>query len=715
MGARLNGVLLSALFLLVVSYLNPTYGQGMAGIGQGPASDQGNANPSGTDAGNLDKLLDMADKDVSQLSNVNVSGHTGSASLDQPVSTVERQESTVGKTPAAVFVITNEMIRRSGATTLPDLFRMVPGMDVANINSNTWAVSSRGFNGLYAGKMLVQIDGRTVYNPLYAGVEWDAQNVLLEDVDRIEVVRGPGATIWGSNAVNGIINILTKRAKDTQGGFFQAGGGTHEKDFTSTRAGGRIGENLYYRVYGKWFEYGPGDLPDGIGADDWRQARGGFRMDYDADKADKMTFQGDCYNGYNDGTSITPASTPPFLQIVNFNNRAAGNNLLYRWTHTTDEERDWTFQAYYDRVLEDIFPQIMSMNYDLADFDFQNRFPLNERNKIIWGFEYRYWQMSVQSDPFVISFTPPDRYDKVFSYFLQDQITLVEDRLFVIGGSKFEYNDYTNFEYQPTVRLLWTPSERHSIWAAVSRAVQTPTYSIESIQNRMLPTQLPPSPAPPLLYPVFPVIFGTQGLKSVELLAWELGIRVQSTERFSWDLALFFNQYDQLFGTTVGMPYPSPPGYILPMNLCNGVWGETYGAELALNYKVNEQWRLQCAYTYLRMFLHEDPGVIDVIKEGDNPVNQLYVQSSWDLGHNWECDLIGRYVDALLASPEPIPNYIVMDARLAWHARKNLEFSVVGRNLLMGPHYEAPVESVTGLVTRTEVTREVYGQVTWRF
>ena len=256
------------------------YGQTLEGVAEGSAGSSVQKSESGegsVDAGSFDKLLDLADKDVGQLSQVNVAGHTGSPSLDMPVSTVARQESTVGKSPAAVFVITNEMIRRSGAQNIPDALRMVPGVQVAQISSDEWAVSSRGFNSQFSNKLLVQIDGRTVYDLFFGGVIWDVQDLILEDVERIEVIRGPGATIWGANAVNGVINIITKKAQDTQGVLFQGGAGNHERGYTNARVGGRVGEDLYYRVYGRWFDRGPSFLPDGGAADDvWHQGRSGF-------------------------------------------------------------------------------------------------------------------------------------------------------------------------------------------------------------------------------------------------------------------------------------------------------------------------------------------------------------------------------------------------------------------------------------------------------
>ncbi len=498
MGVRLHSVPLCSVFLLVVVFLIPTYGQGTAGGEQGPASAQDSVSSAGVDAGSLDKLLDMAEKDVGQLSNVNVSGHTGSPSLDQPVSTAERQESTVGKTPAAVFVITNEMIRRSGVQTIPDALRMVPGIQVGQISSDEWAVSARGFNSQYSNLLLVQIDGRTVYDLFFGGVIWDVQDLILEDVDRIEVIRGPGATIWGSNAVNGVINIITKKAQDTQGILAQGGAGSHELGYTNARVGGQINQDLYYRFYGRWFDRGPEFLPDGgTGPDAWHQGRGGFRMDYDASRRDAMMLEGDYYDGKS--VSVLPNQIPTFPFSVPSNDiHVTGENILYRWKHTVDEDSDWTFQTYYYRTERHYLDPAYRLDTNLVDFDYQNRFPLGQRHEVIWGCGYRFWDDSfTNTDPssaFFVTVNPPGRFDDYYSYFVQDQITLEEDRWFLIGGSKFEHDPYTNFEYQPTVRLLWTPTKRHSIWAAISRAVHIPTEQTADAQTTLPPVGLTPFP-----------------------------------------------------------------------------------------------------------------------------------------------------------------------------------------------------------------------------
>jgi iron complex outermembrane receptor protein len=725
-------------FLLFVSCLAaPVQGQNSPSPNQDSSTAKNEGNQSNADAGNLDKLLDLAEKDVGQLSQVNVAGHTGSAALDMPVSTVERQESTVGRTPAAVFVVTNEMIRRSGAQTIPDVLRMVPGIQVAQISSDEWAVSARGFNYLYTHELLVQIDGRTVYDLFNGGVHWDVQDLILEDVERIEVVRGPGATIWGSNAVNGVINIITKKAQDTQGTLLQGGAGNHELGYTNARTGGCVGQDLYYRVYGRWFDRGPSDLSssgpgpgpgpgpmpggppsptsDSVGPDSWHQGRGGFRMDYNASRSDAMTLQGDYYNGKSVTMMESPIPTPPY-QTTSNDIHVTGENVIYRWKHTIDEDRDWTFQCYYDRTERHYIDPAYAINRDLGDLDFQQRFPLGERHDFIWGCGYRLTQDSIQNNPFSFVVEPASRFDYYFSYFLQDQITLVEDRWYFTAGSKFEHNDYTNFEYQPTARVLWTPTKRHSIWGAISRAVHVPTRQTDDAFIRQPPI---PSHGPGPGNIEFPAAIGNSYMLSEDLLAYELGVRVQATERFSWDLALFYNQYDKVDSYYHGTPYVDPWGYtVTPMYNNNGVSGETYGAELAMNYTVNDRWRLQCAYTYTRLFMHADPDSITYLSFNATPINQVYFQSSWDLGSHWQFDWIERYVDSLPndigGTFYSIHNYLVADARLAWNSGKKLEISVAGRNLGNGYYSEFSMGPLTSSKT-IKVGPEVYGQVTWRF
>jgi iron complex outermembrane receptor protein len=593
---------------------------------------------------------------------------------------------------------------------------MVPGVNVARIDSNKWAVSIRGSSGRFANKLLVQIDGRTVYTPLFGGVFWDVQDVVFEDVERIEVVRGPGATVWGANAVNGIINIITKRTADTQGIYAQAGGGTEELGFAAARYGSRVGSNLNYRLYGKWFERDQGYLPAGDANDQWHVARGGFRADWTPDSCDTVTVQGDYYGGESDQRNLYPSGALPFYQVINDQQPVRGGNVLFRWRRELAEDSDWSLQMYYDRTEREWFTAGLAEDRDTLDIDFQHRFPLGCRHSMIWGFGYRNTKDRIHNTDLVvgnqpiIAFSPGQRALDLFSYFLQDEITLSDDLLYFTVGSKFEHNDFTGFEFQPTARLLWTPTRRHSIWASVSRAVRIPTRAEDDI--RIL---LPPVGAVPPGIPVFPEVVGNRGIVAEEVMAYEAGIRVQPTDKLFWDLAVFFNDYDNVRSVDVAaFPIPSPGGFfVIPGEFGNSHRFQSYGFEVASTYNVNACWRLYGAYSFLVQ--------TDTIG-GDmaSPRNQIYLQSSWDLTPDVHCDVMWRYVDSLEGFQfndtllPGVSSYNAMDVRLAWDVRPGLELAVVGRNLLDLAHPEAAPDFFLGNAG-TEVQSEVYGTVTWRY
>ncbi|MBN2216056.1 MAG: TonB-dependent receptor [Pirellulales bacterium] len=662
--------------------------------------------------------LDMLDMDLKQLSQV----ATKSPSLDMEVSTVARTQSTVGRSPAAVFVITNEMIRRSGVRTLPDALRLAPGVDVAQIDASQWAVTIRGFNNRFANKLLVQIDGRSVYSPWFGGVFWDTQNVVLEDVERIEVIRGPGGTIWGANAVNGVINIITKSSKETQGGFYEGGGGTEQRGFNTLRYGGQLGNDLNYRVYGMWFERDESCMPYRDAQDGARMAQTGFRTDWKASRCDTMTLQGDYYDGYNRGESLVPGSYPtpptPFVDPFIEYDHSKGANVLYRWTRKLGDESDWSFQMYYDHARRKEILSPLRARSDILDLDFQYRFPLGSRHDVICGCAYRNTDMEILGIPFQYEFIPPYRNDSLYSYFVQDQITLREDLLFLIAGSKFEHNNYTGFEYQPSIRLLWTPDDQHSLWASVSRAVRVPSFIDANIQYISVPPEIVPFFPPYDIAPIFPVFVGNANYGSEDVLAYEAGIRVQPTDAFYWDLAVFYNRYEKLqtlqltgldWGATPG-GWPAGFAYLDSTNLAVG---ETYGFELAASYLINEQWTLRGSYSFLRMLAY--PLVPDaelVAAPGSNPRNQFNLWLSGDLSPQWHVDFIGRYVDVLPALGAP--RYFVGDVRLAWRPQEHFEMFVVGRNLFDRTHSEFGTGDAVGTFAQ-EVPREVYGGLTWKF
>jgi iron complex outermembrane receptor protein len=658
----------------------------------GDAAADPEAEPSADD---LDSLLEAADKDIGQLGRVNVSSPQAPA-LAETVTSVSRQPSTVGKSPTAVFVITQEMIARSGANNIPDLLRLVPGIQVARLDANKWAITARGFNNLYAKNLLVQIDGRAVYTQFFSGVIWSMQDVVLQDVERIEVIRGPGATVWGANAVNGVINIITKRAADTQGALAYGGTGTEERGFSAFRYGSQAGENVHWRIYGKQFERDGGYF-FGDDFDDWRQARGGFRADWTPTPDDVVTAQGDLFEGDVGERSTLAVAGFPFIATASFDSRDFGQNAILRWSHTLDDASDWRVQAYYDRFGR-TNPHF-ELEQETTDVDAQIRFPIGWRHNVICGLGYRYIDDHL-SGSFSLSLDPPARNTNLFSAFVQDQITLAEDFWYFIAGTKWEHNDFSGPEYQPSVRLLCTPNEREAVWAAVSRAVRTPNRTDDDLVLNQFVGLGPPT---------YVRLLGNRAIEAEDLLAFELGYRAQPNEFFSWDLATFYNDYTDLSAVVAaGLPFfdPTLGALVVPQTLDNVLDADTYGAELASTLQASPRWRLSGAYTLLYLDVHEGP---TNTSQRSSPHNQANIRSSWNLRRDLDFDLIGRYVDNLPAVG--VSSYMTIDLRLAWRPRRNFEWSIVGRNLLDDRHAEFR-DLLSGIVD-TEVQSEVFTALTW--
>ena len=643
----------------------------------------------------------------------------GEFSLDElvnlKVTSVSKKPEKLSHAPAAIAVITGEDIRRSGVTTIAEALRLAPGLEVARVDSLTWAISSRGFNDLFANKLLVLMDGRSVYTPLFSGVYWDVQDTLLEDLDRIEVIRGPGAALWGANAVNGVINITTKSAKETQGGLVTGGGGTEERGFGSVRYGGQINDQAWYRVYAKYFNRDDTATPSGGDAgDDWDGLRGGFRVDWEHSPPNLLTLQGDIYAGTEHQSYVLSTLTPPtYSSLQPQTIRVAGGNLVGRWTHTFHEDADLRFQVYYDRTHRDL--EIFSEERDTVDFDLQIHHSLGERQDLVWGLGYRHTDSYDFKSNFNLAFVPEDRKTDDYSAFVQDEISLVRDRLRLTLGSKFEHNNYTGFEIQPSGRLLWTPHPKHSAWASISRAVRTPSRA--DIDLRLVTTVIPPG-VPPLLLPAPGVVslVGNPAKRSEILLAYEAGYRVQLHERVTMDTAVFYNDYDRL--TTfepAGQDLSTLPTSIgLPQVFANRSEGETYGGEVAANVQVTDWWRLRASYSYLQVQLHRKRSSQDGTAEdgeGDDPHHQISLRSEMDLPWYLQLDCLGRYVDSL--PNRGIPSYAEVDVRLGWRPTRHFEISVVGQNLLDNQHPEFR-QLILG-PPQAELERGVYGKVTFRF
>jgi iron complex outermembrane recepter protein len=590
---------------------------------------------------------------------------------------------------------------------------MVPGLNVARIDANKWAISARGLNARFSNKLLVLVDGRTVYDPLFSGVYWDVQDMLLADVDRIEVIRGPAGTLWGANAVNGVISIITKSAKDTQGGLVSAGGGSEERVFGDLRYGGKLGDNAYYRVYAKYFNRASFVDASGHDAhDQWDVARGGFRFDWDLSNNDGLTLHGDYYNGNFGDTVVIPSLSPPFAQTVVGDFPIAGGNLLGRWTHALSTTSEMALQLYYDRTerQDAVHREIR----DTFDLEFQHRFAIRRRQEVVWGLGYRFTTDDIRGSSFV-SFDPASRGLHVFSAFLQDDVTLVDERLRLTLGSKFEHNGYTGFEFQPNARLLWTPHRQHTIWAAASRAVRIPSRFEHDAS-----VVVAALPGPSALCPVSlceTVAFGNREFKSETLLAYEVGYRLQPVPQLSLDIATFYNVYDNLRTSEPGIPFSqnslSPSPLVLPLRPENRMNGEIYGAEVAVNWAVTDRWKLSLGYSWLQVQLHLKPSsrASDAESaEGSSPQNQFHLRSYLDLPYRLKFDAALYYVDHL-ANPS-VPSYLRLDARIGWHPTDAVEISLGLQNLLDNRHQEF---GPSLLVNSTEIERSVYGKITWRF
>lgn len=623
------------------------------------------------------------------------------------VTIVSGAPQTVSKTPAAVSVVTQDDIKRSGAMNIPEALRLVPGLDVAQIDASQWAVSSRGFNDQFANKLLVLQDGRSIYTPLFGGVFWDVQGTMMEDIDHIEVVRGPGATLWGANAVDGVINILTKNSIDTQGWLVSGGGGNVEQGFGGVRYGGKIGDDAYYRVYGTYNAHDSTDLSTGGDADNsWQLGRIGFRADWNKSSDDLVTFQGDGYLGAIREVFAVydPTTFPVLTAVVPDQMDVGGLNALARWTHTISDTANFKLQTYYDFTTRDS-SRVFSERQHTFDLSFQNEFAIGDRNKAIWGLGYRLTSDQEESNPGIM-FDPRYRRLNLFSGFAQDEIAIIKDYLSLTLGTKIEHNDFTGFEVEPGARLLWTPTEKQTFWASISRAVRTPTRADEDVTANVSPAT------------GFTVTTeDNKGYQSENLLAYEIGYRTVPWKNLSLDLAAFYNDYSRLGGLDVVSFNPFPPTQTLQQ--VNNMAGDTYGFEGSATWHVTSRWRLIPSYTLLKMELHATsaavaPGDVAGVT-GQSPQQQFSIRSSLDLPRGVTIDTALRYVDRLQFPMQgtSIPAYFELDARLAWQINKHWEAAIVGQNLLHPNHKEFVPTEIQ--IQQTEIPRSIYAKISYTF
>jgi iron complex outermembrane receptor protein len=621
------------------------------------------------------------------------------------VTSVSKKEQKLSKAGAAIFVITQEDIRRSGARNIPDLLRLAPGVDVAQVDANRWAISIRGLNDQHANKVLVLIDGRTVYSPSFSGVFWDMVDVPLETIDRIEVIRGPGGTVWGANAVNGVINIITKSAAVSQGGLISTGTGSEDRAEGFAQYGGQVGQEGSYRIFGRYFDTNNAAFPNGVGAaDGWMAGHAGFRSDWNLSPRDTLTVQGDFLKTEETQTITTLFSNElPVTKTFNDPVTVTATNILGRWNRTLANGSQMSLQVYadYSRRLD----QGLVDSERTLDVDFQYHMALGSRNDVVWGLGAR----AIDSDyvaGYQISVLPNHRLDRLLSVFLQDELKLT-DSLSLTIGSKVEHNDFTGFEYEPSAQLVWAPTERQTLWASAARAIREPSPSDVGVDDNI--TALPIGSAFAIVR-----VFGNPTIKAEEFRDVEVGYRARVNKRFTLDFTGFAGLYRNLessaaqppyFATQQGLPY-----LVIPELLVNGPRARTYGGEFFANWNVTDRWRISPTYSYFNIHIDGDSQTL-VTMAGTSPSHQFQVRSLLDLPHHLEWDTTLGYVDKLIVGK--IPAYARLDSRLGWRVRKFVELSLVGQNLLTPRHVEFSDDNYT--TNHTLVERSVFAKVTLRF
>ncbi|TAL03891.1 MAG: TonB-dependent receptor [Rhodospirillaceae bacterium] len=612
------------------------------------------------DADGLNSVAEISALSIEELGNIQVSSVSKTA---QPLSTA----------PAAIYVITQDDIARSGATRIPEMLRLAPNLDVAAAGSSAYAISARGFNGTLANKLLVLIDGRSVYTPLYGGVYWDMQDVMPEDIDRIEVISGPGATLWGANAVNGVINITTKKSSDTQGGILTLGAGNLERS-ASLQYGGSLSDDASYRVYAKGYEHQSTITAAGKNSHDgWRVPQGGFRFDWSPEN-DLITVQGDIYRASED----QPAASD---QIE------SGHNLTTRWEHHFASGSVVQIQAYYDRAQR--FDNNGGFALDTYDVDVQHSFKFGTWNDIVWGGGYRVNHDQIRN-AVAFQIQPDTRTLSLGNAFVQDSIALAKSLKLTVG-LKLEDEEFTGLEALPSARVSWQVNDKALIWSAVSRAVRAPTRFDRDVVEKLGPI-------------VF--LMGGADFQPETLMAYELGTRVEASSRLSFSISTFYNVYDSLRSIEA-----NPVTHFLPLVWGNLMAGKVYGMEAWASYQINNWWRVSGGFNVQHENLGFKPGssgLGGIQQAGNDPDHQISLRSSMKITDDILFDADVRYVSAL---PNPVvPAYVELNGRLGWKPTKYMEISISGNNLLHRYYRE-----FNGGPTAVEMARSVFVETRWSF
>ena len=627
------------------------------------------------------------------------------------VTSVSKKSQKISATAAAIYVITPEDIRHSGALNIPDLLRMVPGLNVAQITGSTWAISARGINEHFSDKLLVMIDGRSVYTPTFSGVYWDGVNMPLENIERIEVIRGPGGSSWGANAVNGVINIITKEASQTHGGMIVAGGGNVQQGFGTVQYGGRAGTRTDYRVFSKYFNQTHlAGLASQDAADQWDLFRAGFRTDTRLSSSDKLTFQGDLYTG-REGIVIPQFTSfaNPGLRLITIAPSLSGGFFQTSWNHQYRNGSDSTLQFYFDRYHRD---GMVNETRNTFNIDFQHRLHWGARQDIVWGAAYRNSTLhSIGNLSF--SIVPADLTTQLFSSFVQDEIAVIPRRLSLTVGSKFEHNYYSGWGVMPSGRIAWTLNERSMAWAAISRAIRTPATFDTDFRANIGGYTAPGG---------IPVVFrlqGNRGQTNQNLLAYEAGYRSTISDRLSVDIAAYYHSYTNSLSVEPLPPFletaPLPPHLVAPFTLGNGIYGETHGVETFATWRLTDRWTITPAYTVEKIHMHAYAGSFDTRsaagQEGSTPTHWARLASQFRLPRGFSWSLGSTFTDRLPVIA--VPGYVRLDSQLTWSARENLSLSIIGQNLLRDDHVEF-IDRWGGIAS-SRIKRSVFARFVWTF
>ena len=620
---------------------------------------------------NVDALFNLPLNELMQTEVVSVSKRA------QPLSDVA----------AATYVITQERIRRSGLNSIPELLRMVPGLNVAQLDANKWAISARGFNRLYARNLLVMIDGRSVYSPLFAGVHWDAIDIALEDIERIEVIRGPGAALWGANAVNGVINIITKRSGATQGQMLSVELGDEDNILTA-RHGGKLNHGGHYRVYLKARDVDDFvDASEQDTADNWEAYTLGFRSDWMLSVQDTVSVHGDYYIGNLGATlSYTDLNNAPSYRTTEVNDtEAVSANLMMRWARSYSSTSEVVWQVYYDNIVREELP--FRERHDTYDIDMQHRFAFTPEQTLTWGINYRTTRQETNKS-FRFSFDNDKETISQGGLFLQDEVLALDERLAVTVGAKVEYFEYSGLEFQPNLRMAWRLEDGQTFWASTARAVRSPARTDTDARINILAFQSPSCANGNLC---LVRLTGNESIESETVHAYEFGFRGQVNKQVSYDASMYYNEYKDMISSQSGPRYAvtdeAPLHEVLIRQFVNGASGHTKGFEFSSTIQVLPSWRMLVGMTFLDMNITASDGY-DV--NGESPEQQYQLHNYFNLTNHLELDFLIYYVDEVDVQyrSQTIDAYVRADVRLGWQVSPEGEVSLGVRNLADDRHAE---------------------------